>query len=396
VSIDESVSPILFFGNDWAAENRTSSHHIARWLAKRHRVYYLECPGLRAPKSSGRDLKKIVRKVARFVRGPRNTPEGLKVWTVLQLPLHRFRLVRWLNRQLLLGAVRWLKISHRIRRPVLWFMLPHLAPLVGRLGEQLSVYYCTDDYSAMPNVNEGAVQAMDQEMARKASLVFVTSETLLEPKRQLNSNVHVSPHGADLDHFARAWDGRAVPPPEVRDLPRPIVGFFGLIEKWIDLDLVDYLAQQRPGWSFVLVGRIAVPHGEAPQRPNIHYLGAQPYDRLPDFGGQFDAAIIPYRLTRQVMHANPLKLREYLAMGRAIVSVSTPEIDKYADVVRIARTPEEFLQQLDAALAEGSPPGEVERRLARVAPEGWEARLQQVMKTVYNQGGVADDQVARR
>ena len=104
---------ILYFSNDWAAENRTSSHHIARWLARRNRVYYLECPGLRAPTGSVRDLRKIVVKVVRFLRGPRSTDEGVMVWTILQFPLHRYRFFRWFNSMLIVGAVRWLKITRR-------------------------------------------------------------------------------------------------------------------------------------------------------------------------------------------------------------------------------------------------------------------------------------------
>jgi len=379
---DESLPPILFFGNDWAAENRTSSHHIARWLAKGHRVYYIECPGLRAPKGTARDLKKIWRKLVRFLRGPQAVPEGLKVWTLLQLPLHRFRLVRWMNRLLLRGAVAWLKLTQGVRSPVAWFMVPHLAPVVGRLGEKLSVYYCIDDYSALPNVNETAVQAMDEEMTRKADLVFVASSTLLEAKQNLNPEARVSPHGVDLDHFARAHNGEAQVPPDIRDVTGPVIGFFGLIEQWIDLDLVNYLAEKRPEWTFLLIGRIAVPADQVPQRPNIRYLGVRPYDQLPDYGSRFDAAIIPYHLTRQVINANPIKLREYLAMGKPVVSVSTPEIDKYADVVRIARTPEEFLVQLDAVVAAGPCAAESARRVARVTPEGWDARLQQVLDVV--------------
>src|SRR5262249_25093792 len=102
----DELPPILFFGNDWSAENRTSSHHITRWLARGHRLYYIECPGLRAPNGSSRDLKKIAAKVGRFLRGPRLVREGLQVWTLLQLPLHRFRLVQRLNRLLLQGALR--------------------------------------------------------------------------------------------------------------------------------------------------------------------------------------------------------------------------------------------------------------------------------------------------
>jgi glycosyltransferase involved in cell wall biosynthesis len=382
---DRDRPPILFFGNDWAAENRTSSHQIARWLARGREVYYIECPGLRAPKTSGRDLRKIWSKVVRFFRGPRAVPEGLRVWTLLQIPLHRFRLVRWFNRLLMLVALRRLIRSRWLGRPVAWFMLPHLASLVGRLGESLSVYYCIDDYSALPDVNEAAVRAMDEETTRKAELVFVASATLLEAKLRENPNTHVSPHGVDLDHFARARDDRTVVPPDVRDLTGPVVGFFGLIEKWIDLELIDYLAEKRPDCTFVLIGRVAVPREHVPNRPNVRLLGVRPYEQLPEYGKRFDVAIIPYHLTRQVINANPIKLREYLAMGKPVVSVSTPEIDKYADVVRIARTREEFLAQLDAAVAEGARPAEVERRVARVVSEGWDARLRRVLNLVDGQ-----------
>lgn len=385
MTCDDPLPPILFFGNDWAAENRTSSHHIARWLAKGNRVYYIECPGLRAPQGNARDVKKIFRKLARFLRGPRSVPEGLKVWTILQLPLHRFRLVRWMNRLLLRGAVGWLKLTQGVRAPVAWFMVPHLSPLVGKLGESLSVYYCIDDYSALPNVNETAVRAMDEETTRKADLVFVASATLLESKRSLNAGTHVSPHGVDLDHFAQARSERIETPADIQDLPGPVIGFFGLIEQWIDLDLVDYLAEQRPDWTFVLVGRIAVPEKNVPRRSNIRYLGVRPYAQLPQYGARFDAAIIPYRLTRQVLHANPIKLREYLAMGKPIVSVSTPEIDKYADVVRIARTREEFLAKLSEVIAAGPCEADVRNRVERVTRESWDARLRTVLDVVRGQ-----------
>ena len=92
---------ILYFGNDWFAENRTSSNHVVRWLAQRQTVYYIEYPGLRAPKGSGRDLRKIGSKLLRFLRGPRSVEGGVKLWTVVQIPLHRFGLVRRLNRWLI-------------------------------------------------------------------------------------------------------------------------------------------------------------------------------------------------------------------------------------------------------------------------------------------------------
>src|SRR4029077_9592618 len=121
-----------------------------------------------------------------------------------------------------------------------------------------------------------------------------------------------------------------------------------------------------------------VPEDEAPHRPNIHYLGAKPYATLPAYGSAFDVAIIPYRLTQQVIHANPIKLREYLAMGKPVVSVSTPEIDKYADVVAISRTREEFLMNLDDAVSGPSSPAAIRQRMRRVEGLSWDARLGKV------------------
>ena len=391
----EEASTILYFGNDWFAENRTSSHQIARWLARGHRVYYIECPGLRAPSGSKRDLAKICVKVRKFLAGPREVGvEGLRVQTLLQVPLHRFAPVRWVNRVIIGRTLRWLMRREKIHRPISWFMIPHLASVVGQLGERLSVYYCIDDYAALPGVNEAAVRAMDEEMTRKADLVFVASDTLLGQKQQLNPNTHVSPHGVDFDHFARAQDASVEVPADVAGLPRPVVGFFGLIERWIDLDLVDYLAEARPQWTFLMIGRVAVPEDQLPRRPNVHFLGKRAYDQLPAYGKQFDAAIIPYHLTRQVMHANPIKLREYLAIGKPIVSVSTPEIDKYADVVSVARSREEFLAGLGAALARPASAEEINRRMGRVASESWDARLRGVMRTVAEHLGEPDPAAA--
>src|SRR6185369_8612076 len=310
---------ILYFGNDWMAENRTSSHQVARWLAKQYRVIYVESPGLRAPKGTGRDLRKLVSKVGLALRGPRPVPEGLLVQTLLQIPLHRIGLVRRANRHLLLATLRLLMRVHGIQRPLTWFVVPHLASVVGELGERMSIYYCIDDYAALPDVDVDAVRAMDESLTRKADLVFVASDTLLESKRALNANTHVSPHGVDFDHFVKAQDPALSVPDDVPGPPgRPIIGFFGLIERWIELGLVDYLAERRPDWTFLMIGRVAVPDSEVPRRPNIHFLGRRPYETLPAYGKAFTAAIIPYHLTPQVIHSNPIKLREYLAMGKPI------------------------------------------------------------------------------
>ena len=373
---------ILYFGNDWSGENRTSSHHVARWLASRYRVIYVECPGLRAPKGTGRDLKKVAAKVRLALAGPRPQPEGLSVQTLLQIPLHRFAWVRRLNRVLIRHTLRRMLARLGVQAPVTWFVVPHLAGVLGQVGDRFSVYYCIDDYASLPDVDEAAIRQMDEDLTRRADLVFVASATLLEAKRRLNPETHVSPHGVDFAHFSRAQDPTLPVPEDIAALPRPIVGFFGLIERWIDLDLVAWLAEQRPGWTFLLIGRLAVPEAEAPRRPNLVYLGRRPYESLPAYGKAFSAALIPYRLTPQVLHANPIKLREYLAMGKPIVSVSTPEIDKFSSHVRIGRSREELLAHLDAAVEVGLTPREVAAQTALASTMTWDANLRRVIERV--------------
>lgn len=382
---------VLYFGNDWSAENRTSSHHVARWLAARCRVIYVECPGLRAPKGTGRDLKKLVAKVRLALAGPRPQPEGLSVLTLLQIPFHRFGLVRranrWLNRLSLKLFLRRLGVS----RPVTWFVVPHLAGVVGRLGERLSVYYCIDDYASLPDVDAAAVRAMDEELTRRADLVFVASETLLAPKSRLNPETYLAPHGVDFAHFARAQDPALPVPEDIASLPRPIVGFFGLIESWIDLGLVAYLAERRPAWTFLMIGRLAVPEALVPRRPNLVFLGRRPYETLPAYGKAFAAAIIPYHLTPQVLNANPIKLREYLAMGKPIVSVSTPEIDRFASHVRIGHGREEILGHLDAAVGAGLTPAELEAQTRLASTMTWDTNLRRVFDRVLARLAAAEE-----
>jgi glycosyltransferase involved in cell wall biosynthesis len=233
----------------------------------------------------------------------------------------------------------------------------------------------------MPRVDEIAVREMDRLLTSRADLVFIASDTLLATKKALNPNTIVSPHGVDVGHFTSAMEPGETPD-DIARLPRPIVGFFGLIERWIDLDLIEHLAERRPSWSFVMIGHVATTRHKVMDRPNVHFLGQRPYSDLPHYAREFDAAIIPYRLAMQVMHANPLKLREYLATGKPIVSVRTPEVEKFADVVEIADNYEQFADRLDALMARKQTVEEVERRVARIKECSWEARVQKTLEIV--------------
>lgn len=373
---------IVYFGNDWFAENRTSSHHIAMRLARHVPVLYVDSPGIRPPKaSSGRDLKRGVRKIVAALRRPVSLGNGLWHCTVPQVPFRRIPGVGAFNRIFSQWAVRRALRIVGIRRRISWFVVPHPGFLAGHLGEEFCVYYCTDDYAAFPGVDVPLITQRDLDLSRRADLVFVATPALFEPKRALNASTVFSPHGVDVDLFRRAIDPATRLPDAIADLRGPVVGYIGTIHDWVDLDLIAWLAGQRPHWTFLLVGHAATDVGMLRALPNVRLAGPQPYPELPRWSKAFDVAVIPQRRNRWIANANPLKLREYLAAGKPVVSVRNPEIEKYARWVRIADDRDEFLAALDAAMQDNAP-GAAEDRIAAVADQTWERRVDDVLDAV--------------
>jgi glycosyltransferase involved in cell wall biosynthesis len=374
--------PIVYFGNDWFAENRTSSHHIARRLGEKYPLLYVESPGFRSPKANARDLRKLWRKLWKATNLPR--PIGPRMWhmTMPQIPFRRLPGVGWANRaasrMMLRRALRHLGFES----PVLWFVVPHTAAMVGCLDERFVVYYCIDDYASLPDIDQEGIRRMDDFLARSAQQVFVSSPALLAPKQRQNPHTVYSPHGVDVELFARALDPDLPVAEGARALRHPVIGFTGLTEAWVDLELLAFLAKSRPDWTILMIGRVAVDVEELKRLPNVVFAGTQPYETLPQWSKAFDVAIIPFVQNELVRNVNPLKLREYLATGKPVVSVWMPEVEKFADCVAIARTKEEFLRAIEEALAGDSPARQAARQRA-VAGMTWDARVEEVLRIVH-------------
>jgi glycosyltransferase involved in cell wall biosynthesis len=300
------------------------------------------------------------------------------VGTLLQLPFHRVAALGRLNGVLGAWTVRRALRRARMDRPIVWCTVPHALPVIERVEGALIVYYCIDEYSALPGVDRAAVQALDDRLARRADLIIAASGPVYERHRRTNRAIRLIPHGVDLTHFARPAQPYSRPD-ELKDIEGPIVGFVGSIEGRIDLPLIEWLARQLPHLTFVMIGSVAVPANELCTAPNVRFLGARPYALLPQYAQHFDVAIIPYRQMPVVLAANPLKLREYLGMGLPVVSVSTPEIERYRDVVSIAHTREQFVDALKQALSTGSNLSAQRARVAAVEGDAWEARVAEMV-----------------
>lgn len=372
---------VIYFGNDWNAENRTSSHHIARRLAGRVKLLYVDSPGMRAPTASATDFSRLKRKLMQTFRRAQWVDPGLWHCTVPRLPWGRLPGVDWLNRWFGAWAVKRAMRRAGITRAVLWFVVPHPAFMLDSIRHELAVYYCIDDYAAHPGVDADFIRDCDETLTRRADCVFVAPPALLSGKQAVNPHTSFAPHGVDVEMFAAAQDAATLVPPVAVNLSKPIIGYFGLIAAWTDVELIEWLAAARPQWTFLLVGHAKVDIEVLSRLRNVVLTGPQPYQSLPSWAKAFDVAIIPYRQNQQVQNANPLKLREYLATGKPVVSVPTPEIDRFAEVVLIAQGREEFLACIEVALSNDSA-AKREERMASVRQMSWDNRVEETLAIV--------------
>jgi glycosyltransferase involved in cell wall biosynthesis len=297
---------------------------------------------------------------------------NLFVANPLVLPLPGVSIVDRLNAGILTAWLRRLCNRHRLERPILWTFLPHVSRLIGRLGDQMVIYHCVDEYSAFSGVRRKTLVRMEQ-----AHIILTSSEQLCKERRSLNTNTHYVAHGVDVAHFGRALDPTMIVPKELHGLRRPVVGFFGLLAEWVDLALVRQLALARPTWSIALVGKAGTDLAPLERLPNVYLLGQKPYSDLPGYCRGFDVGIIPFRMNELTVRANPLKLREYLAAGLPVVSTPLPEVARYKDLVHLADGLEAFIAGIEAALGERSE-ATARHRAEAMRGEGWEVRVEEI------------------
>jgi glycosyltransferase involved in cell wall biosynthesis len=282
----------------------------------------------------------------------------------------------WLLAWLLRDPVRQLGFT----RPVLWSQLYNVAALFRTFPARLRIYECGDFDAAMArdDRHRQLVLAQEAETCRAADLVFAVTEELAAPLRAHNPATHEVNCAADLDFFGRALDPATEVPARMAALPRPVIGYLGGLDPWkIDVDLLVRMARAHPEWSIALVGYVWFGFDPAPFAacPNIHVLGPQDYDAFPAFLKGMDVCIMPFPLNDITRNGDALKLYEYLAGGRPVVSTNVPAARRLAGAVRIAETHERFIAEVEAALAE--PPEAQADRLAAVQPHSWDARNRQ-------------------
>lgn len=243
-----------------------------------------------------------------------------------------------------------------------WFYSPMALPLMQKLQPALVVYDCMDELSAFRNAPRQLLQR-ESALLKVADVVFTGGPSLYRAKRDRHPRVHCFPSSVDAAHFGLARD-RANDHPAQHHLPHPRLGYFGVIDERLDLNLVASLADARPEWQICMVGpHVKVDPAALPRRPNIHYFGQRAYADLPGFVAGWNVCLQPFALNEATRYISPTKTLEYMAAERPIVSTPITDVaEPYGDIVHIANDAREFLAACERAMNESD--GERTLRIA--------------------------------
>jgi glycosyltransferase involved in cell wall biosynthesis len=364
---------ILCFSHDWSGDP-LSKTHVMRILARDNRVLWVNSIGYRAPTASKADVSRAFNKLMMAATPVREVEKNIFVLNPLAIPAYGTRRLRELNRYLLRFQVK--RAMHRLgfKRPLNWIFNPAAAVIAGTLCEEKVIYYCVDEYTAFSGVSSGSLAELEEGLLRRADLVIVSADMLYQSKSQFNPRTVMVRHGVDYTHFRRALDAETIVPEEITRLPRPVIGFHGLIADWVDLDLMALVAKHFAHGSIVMIGKTTTDTSALKNLPNVHLLGRKPYADLPAYCKGFDVALNPFRISELTLNANPLKVREYLAAGLQVVSTAIPEVEVLGQC-RIGRSSEEFIREIAATLAD---PGPTLARSEAIRAESWEARVDEI------------------
>jgi glycosyltransferase involved in cell wall biosynthesis len=297
------------------------------------------------------------------------------------LPLGRFRVVslahRWLAMRQLLKAIRRRAGGSSV---ILVAQHPEFLPTLRGLPADLVVYEVRDDYAALaPNPRtRRLVERAHRRMLGSSDLVLAVSDRLVSDIRPVRPDVELTSVGVEREFFDVTDDSAA--PAALRDLPRPRIGMLGNLNDRVNWDLVERLATERPEWTLSIVGPV-YSAGEVTRSavrrletlPNVHFLGAVGQSEIPSAIAAFDVCLIPYRISAAVERINPLKLYQYLAAGKPIVSTAIPIVERFKNVVAWCQTDDEFLRAVHLALAQVGDPAQRERRRQAAVPYTWDA-----------------------
>ncbi len=354
---------ICFSIVDWNFKYQRPQQIISQFAAHGHRVFYIRLDGI----------------LPTYVE-PRFAVSKLKE-NVYQVTLAAHRQT-WINQEDIKGAnadellasLADLRETFHIGEAIGYVMTPSWTSVAlatgARWGWQV-IYDCMDDWNGFPGMGR-AIPKAEQRLVRECDLLVVTAQRLFDKWLGLGRPMVLARNAVDYDFYRE----RCQPNKLLIGAEHPIVGYYGAIADWFDLELMIFIARSRPGYTFVLLGSVLeLDVSDLERLPNVRLLGQQPYETMPQYLYHFDACLIPFKSNHTTAATDPVKVYEYLSGGKPVVSVALPELEPFRDLLYLAADREDFLAQLDRALIEDDP-HMVEQRRSFAAQNTWEKRYE--------------------
>jgi glycosyltransferase involved in cell wall biosynthesis len=326
------------------------------------------------PGRSTKAFRRIWRKaksMAKLVRRPIPELPNFHVMTPVTIPLYGSTIARRLNAAIVRVQVRIVLRALGMKRPAYIVTIPTAWDVVRPMERRSLVYNRSDLHSSFPEVDKQLIESYEAKLLKNSNFICYVSRSLMHDELESTGERAIFlDHGVDLEHFCAV--PREEQPVDIRDLPRPRIGFFGGLDDYIiDFELLERVAAEFPDASLVLVGDATCSMERFSSFPNVHWIGFQSYEKIPGYGSAFDVALMPWLDNNWIRHSNPIKLKEYLALGLPVVTTDFPEAHYYANHLTIARSADDFISAIRRLL--DSPPDPSSQREA-VLKKSWANR----------------------
>ncbi|XGC79497.1 glycosyltransferase [Bdellovibrio bacteriovorus] len=332
---------IIVFGEDFARHPH-SLEHLLRPLFGKNRIIWVETIGLRSPRFSIYDLKRIVGKLKGWFgpkqpREARSLPADFWIVAPLMMPFNQWSVVRSFNRWSVKNAVNQVLQAQGFKSPITITSVPNACDYVGEFSEKLKVYVCVDEFSLWPGLDYKMVQAMEAKLLANSDVVFATSEALKNSKSNGKNETILLTHGVDFNHFN-------IGPKSFSE--KLNVCYFGLFDERSNQSIIETVAKQLPEVEIHIFGNVVCDVQNLRALKNIIFHGPVSYRELPSVIKDMDAFILPYVRNELTENLNPLKLKEYLSTGRPVIATPLPEVVKYKEHVILANDGSEFVTSI--------------------------------------------------
>ncbi|MDG4582710.1 MAG: glycosyltransferase [Candidatus Competibacter sp.] len=365
--ISSQFDVVCFANIEWSARYQRPQHLMSQFAKNGYRVFYI-IASRRPPANVAYMIDEVAENIYEIC---------LHVGSVQNF---YDEIIEHNNQLDFLNSLAELIKDYRIKTAISVVHLPYWTPLALELRSRYGwkiLYDCMDEWIDFPNIGKALIE-QEEILVRQSDLVTVTASLLYDKWSPVARHCILIRNAVDYVFFRK----HCSPNPLLDDIARPIIGYYGALAEWVDFELLSFLAEARPNWSFVLIGDIFVDDIAGLEKmQNIFMLGRRPYTDMPRFLYHFDVCLIPFKLNNVTHAVDPVKFYEFVSAGKPIVSVPLKELKIYGDYIYFADQPEDFLKQLETALVENNFDS-FNKRIELAQQNDWSNRFDKILSSI--------------